>query len=117
MLWLSTSPRIKFLWLCTKAQSSCALKNKKVNSSQDTFLVAAGQCLEDSRGCIFSSHVPRCDSSKHMKCKSKFLLRELDEQEEQQACSSCSLQQSFERKYTFKVGRAGMQLPRLVSIT
>lgn len=28
MLWLSTGPRIKFLWLCTKAQSSCLLKNK-----------------------------------------------------------------------------------------
>lgn len=75
--------------------------------------MAAGQCLEDSRGCIFSSYVPHCDSSKHMKCKSKFLLRELDKQEEQQAYSSCSLQQSFERKYTFNVGRAGMQLSRL----
>jgi len=48
-----------------------------------------------------------------MKCKSEFLLRELDKQEEQQAYSSCSLQLSFKRKYTFNMGRAGMQLSRL----
>lgn len=29
MLWLSTGPRIKFLWLCTKAHSSCLLGEKK----------------------------------------------------------------------------------------
>lgn len=43
-----------------------------MNSSQDTFLVAAGQCLEDLRGRTFLSHMPHCDSRKCKKCKSEF---------------------------------------------
>lgn len=84
-----------------------------MNSSQDTFLVAAGQRLEDLRGHTFPSHMPLCDSSKCKKCKSKFLPGELDRLEEQHVYSSHSLQLGFERKYTFDMGRVGMQLSRL----
>lgn len=84
-----------------------------MNSSQGTFLVAAGQCLEDLRGHTFPSHMPVCDSSKWKKCKSEFLPGKLDRQEEQHTYSSHSLQLGFERKYTFDLGRVGMQLSRL----
>lgn len=84
-----------------------------MNSSQGTFLVAAGQRLENLRGHTFPSHMPLCDSSKYKKHKSDFLLGELDRQEEQHAHSSYSLQLGFERKCTLDMGRVSVQLSRL----
>lgn len=65
------------------------------------------------RGSERPSHVPLWDSSKCKKHKSEFLPRELDRREEQHAYSSHSLQLCFERKYTFDMGRVGLQLSRL----
>lgn len=65
------------------------------------------------RGSERPSHVPLYDSSKCKKRRSEFLPRELDRREEQHAYRSHSLQLGFGRKYTFDMGRVGLQLSRL----